>query len=251
MSAENNLRLFAQICTDSPLTDLCLGFRDKTDVGCLSLDVRRPETIMIDIIEKTNAAVPQGQRMTSLEIAQLAGKPHNDVMKAIRKMEPAWVSVNGGNFSLVDYKDAKGEMRPCYSLTKTECLYIATKFNDEARARLVLRWEQLELAERQRWMAQQTGKNIIDLRGTNAQNVIVVLTDGRMLPLPEYRPYHGPIRKLLARTAHGIIREGTEDYTLYVRISKAMCEAVDVTPREMFEHELYQLLKKMEEQIWN
>ncbi len=35
-------------------------------------------------------------------------------------------------------------MRPCYSLTKTECLYVATKFNDEARARLVLRWEQLE-----------------------------------------------------------------------------------------------------------
>ena len=34
---------------------------------------------------------------------------------------------------------------PCYQLTKTECLYIATKFNDEARARLVLRWEQLEL----------------------------------------------------------------------------------------------------------
>ena len=28
---------------------------------------------------------------------------------------------------------------PCYSLTKTECLYIATKFNDEARAKLVLR----------------------------------------------------------------------------------------------------------------
>jgi phage regulator Rha-like protein len=41
-------------------------------------------------------------------------------------------------------------MRPCYSLTKTECLYIATKFNDEARARLVLRWEELELAERKR-----------------------------------------------------------------------------------------------------
>ena len=34
---------------------------------------------------------------------------------------------------------------PCYQLTKTECLYIATKFNDEARARLVLRWEELEL----------------------------------------------------------------------------------------------------------
>ena len=39
---------------------------------------------------------------------------------------------------------------PCYSLTKTECLYIATKFNDEARAKLVLRWQQLELAEQER-----------------------------------------------------------------------------------------------------
>ena len=86
------------------------------------------------------------QRMTSLEIAQVTGKPHNDVLKAVRKMEPAWMKVNGGNFSLVDYKDSKGELRPCYTLTKTECLYVATKFNDAARARLVLRWEELEHA---------------------------------------------------------------------------------------------------------
>ena len=200
---------------------------------------------MIDIIEKTNGAVPQCQRMTSLEIAQLTGKQHKDVLKAIRNMEDAWANIAGRKFALGSYKDLNGQLRPCYSLTKTECLYIATKFNDEARARLVLRWEELEMAERQRWMAQQTGKNIIDLRGTNAQNVIVVLTNGRMLPLPEYRPYHGPIRKLLARTAHGIVREGTEDYTLYIRISKAMCEAVDVTPREMFEHEIRQLLSRI------
>ena len=82
--------------------------------------------------------------MSSLEIAKLTGKPHNDVMKAIRAMEPAWEKVNGGNFSLVEYRDKKGQLRPCYSLTKTECLYIATKFNDEARAKLVLRWEELE-----------------------------------------------------------------------------------------------------------
>ena len=84
------------------------------------------------------------QTMTSLEIAELTGKQHKDVMRAIRKMEPAWVKVNGRNFALVEYKDAKGELRPCYQLTKTECLYIATKFNDEARAKLVLRWEELE-----------------------------------------------------------------------------------------------------------
>ena len=82
--------------------------------------------------------------MTSLEIAELTGKQHKHVMEAIRKMEPAWMNVAGSNFRLGSYKDANSQLRPCYLLTKTECLYIATKFNDEARARLVLRWQELE-----------------------------------------------------------------------------------------------------------
>ena len=94
---------------------------------------------------KTNS-IYQQQTMTSLEIAELTGKQHKDVMKAIRNMEPAWLKVNGRKFALVEYKDKKGELRPCYQLTKTECLYIATKFNDEARAKLVIRWEELERA---------------------------------------------------------------------------------------------------------
>ena len=88
--------------------------------------------------------------MTSLEIAELTGKNHFDLMRAIRKMEPAWEKVNGCKFALVEYQDKKGELRPCYQLTKTECLYIATKFNDEARAKLVLRWQELELQEQKR-----------------------------------------------------------------------------------------------------
>jgi phage regulator Rha-like protein len=98
---------------------------------------------------KTNSISTQ-QTMTSLEIAELTGKNHFDLMRAIRKMEPAWEKVNGCKFALVEYQDKKGEFRPCYQLTKTECLYIATKFNDEARAKLVLRWQELELQEQQR-----------------------------------------------------------------------------------------------------
>ena len=86
--------------------------------------------------------------MSSVEIAELTGKEHKDVMRSIRNMEFAWEKINGRKFALVEYKDAKGEMRPCYSLTKTECLYVATKFNDEARAKLVLRWEELEIKSR-------------------------------------------------------------------------------------------------------
>ena len=94
---------------------------------------------MNDIIKK--------ETMTSMEIAEVTGRNHKDVLRSIREMEDAWAKVNGRKFALVEYKDLKGEMRPCYSLTKTECLYVATKFNDEARARLVLRWEELEIKE--------------------------------------------------------------------------------------------------------
>ena len=89
--------------------------------------------------------------MTSLEIAELTGKQHNDLMKAIRKMEPAWEKVQGGKFTLLQkiYQLPNGgtKLQPYYMLTKTECLYIATKFNDEARAKLVLRWQELEMEE--------------------------------------------------------------------------------------------------------
>ena len=102
------------------------------------------------------------QRMTSLEIAQLSGKQHKDVLKAIRNMESAWEKVNGRNFALVDYKDQKGELRPCYLLSKTECLYIATKFNDEARAKLVIRWQELE--EERLMEMQQPKQEIQEIR---------------------------------------------------------------------------------------
>ena len=87
------------------------------------------------------------QTMTSLQIAEITGKNHSDVMRAIRNMESAWVKVSQSNFALASYKDAQGKERPCYNLTKRECLYVATKFNDEARAKLVLRWEELETAQ--------------------------------------------------------------------------------------------------------
>ena len=43
----------------------------------------------------------------------------------------------GLNFQLGSYIDKNGQLRPYYSLKKTECLYIATKFNDEAEKQKV------------------------------------------------------------------------------------------------------------------
>ena len=125
------------------------------------------------------------QRMTSLEIAEVAGKQHCDVMRTIRNMEPAWANVCGRKFALTSrtVTQPNGGMRqePCYSLTKTECLYIATKFNDEARARLVLRWQELEMAERERQATLAQVAPLIDLsgsRGSQASIVVIMSADG-------------------------------------------------------------------------
>ena len=63
------------------------------------------------------------QRMTSLEIAQVTGKMHKDVMKAIRNMEPAWEQERGRKFALtqlrVDIPNGGYRLRPVYMPTST------------------------------------------------------------------------------------------------------------------------------------
>lgn len=82
--------------------------------------------------------------LSSLELAKVTGKPHNDLLKSIRKMEMAWEKTTGGNFALSEYTDGSGKKNIMYSLNKEECLYVATKFNDEARAKVIMRWKALE-----------------------------------------------------------------------------------------------------------
>jgi putative antirepressor len=83
-------------------------------------------------------------RMSSREIAELTGKEHKHVMRDIRNMEPAWEKVNGSKFGLIEYLDSRGRKKPEYQLNKEESLYVATKYNDETRAKLIMRWKQLE-----------------------------------------------------------------------------------------------------------
>lgn len=100
-------------------------------------------------IIKVGETINASEYMTSKEIAEVTGKEHKNVLAAIRLMEGAWGKVTGLSFKLSEYTDPTGRKLPMYKLTKTECLYIATKFNDEARAKLVIRWEELETKERQ------------------------------------------------------------------------------------------------------
>ena len=89
------------------------------------------------------------QTMSSREIAQLTGKRHSDILNAIRKMECAWENVTGRTFSLSEYTDATGRKLPEYQLDKRETLFVGSKFKDEDRAKLVVRWEKLEIEKQQ------------------------------------------------------------------------------------------------------
>ena len=135
--------------------------------------------------------------MTSLEIAELTGKQHFHVMEAIRKMEPAWEKTCKSKFRLTSrtITQPNGGTRevPCYQLTKTECLYIATKFNDEARAKLVLRWQELEMADVRRKMS-----DVRKATGRRTEFGNGKMSDVRCLPEP----------KEILRLADEIIREG-------------------------------------------
>ncbi len=92
--------------------------------------------------------ITTGANISSREIAQITGTQHKNVMRSIRKMEAAWTEVSGASFTLGSYKDNSNRNQPMYLLKKDESLFISTKFNDVVRAKLVLRWKELEGEEK-------------------------------------------------------------------------------------------------------
>ena len=83
-----------------------------------------------------------GTGMTSLEIAEVTGKQHKNVMRDIRELLEQ--GVNQLNFEPVEYTDKKGEKRPCYRLTPKGCLILASGYNALLREKIINRLETLE-----------------------------------------------------------------------------------------------------------
>ena len=106
------------------------------------------KTRIIKNTELKNEPSAHKRTMSSVDIAEMTGKRHSDVMRSIRAMELTWIKISERKFASASYKDEQGKPRPMYLLDYRECMYIATKFNDEARAKLILRWDELEKEDR-------------------------------------------------------------------------------------------------------
>ena len=61
---------------------------------------------------------------TSIHVAEYFGKEHSKVLRAIRMLDCS-IDFNQANFGLVTYKDAKGEQRPMYYLTRDGFTFLA------------------------------------------------------------------------------------------------------------------------------
>lgn len=80
--------------------------------------------------------------VTSLQIAEITGKRHADIMRDIRNLLEQGVTER--NFALSEYKDVTGRTLPCYYLTKKGCLILASGYDAKLREKIIDRWEELE-----------------------------------------------------------------------------------------------------------
>lgn len=79
---------------------------------------------------KPHVVLLEGQVWTtSIVVAQHFGKNHRDVLRAIQNtIEDLPEDFHQRNFALVEYRDAKGELRPMYRMTRDGFSLIAMSF---------------------------------------------------------------------------------------------------------------------------
>ena len=84
--------------------------------------------------------------MSSLEIAELTGKDHRNVMRDIRNMLNL-LDIQSAQFG-ADYKDSKGRTYQCYNLPKDETLCLVSGYSPQMRMAIIKRWQELEEANK-------------------------------------------------------------------------------------------------------
>jgi phage regulator Rha-like protein len=96
-------------------------------------------------IVPTLARLRENLTMTSLEIAELTGKRHRDVLRDIRKMFED-LEISGAQFCAV-YTNQQLMEQPMFKLPEREVYILMSGYNIKLRTAIIDRWMQLE-AER-------------------------------------------------------------------------------------------------------
>lgn len=180
------------------------------------------------------------ETMTSLEIAEVTGKQHSNVMRDIRVMvdnvkgqfiselakdyhrgdrnQYKYLSDNTQNvlldfcfsknsdsrYSIEEstYTDTQGKTRSMYVLNKKACYLLASGYDVVLRAKIIDRWEELEIKEQQGLSSDSFDRKlkaaswVADFLNMSAVSKLILakaVTSEFNLPLPEYVPSEGVV----------------------------------------------------------
>lgn len=107
--------------------------------------------------------------MSSVEIAELTGKEHYNVIRDIRTLLEQGVAAL--NFEASTYKDANQRNRPCFNLTKKGCLILASGYDAKLREKIIDRWEELETQSRQNLQVPSSFSEALMLAARQAEEI--------------------------------------------------------------------------------
>ena len=90
------------------------------------------------------------ETMSSIEIAELTGKEHKNVMRDIRTLLDQGVQELNfePSFIIRDLPNGGSKQDPCFNLTKKGCLILASGYDAKLREKIINRWEELEIEKR-------------------------------------------------------------------------------------------------------
>lgn len=83
--------------------------------------------------------------MTSLDIAELTGKEHKNVMRDIRnEIQELGEEISQLIFEQSEYTNERGKKYPCYKIGKEGAMQLALKYDAKTRYKVIKRIEMLE-----------------------------------------------------------------------------------------------------------
>lgn len=137
--------------------------------------------------------------MSSLEIAEVTGKEHKNVMRDIQTLLRQ--GVDKLNFERISYKDSMNRVRDAYQLTYKGVLILASGYNPVLREKIINRWEELETGKDEPKFSQQSPSQpklsdkiqaakflakFLNLNDASKLQIAKTIADPLGLPTPDY-----------------------------------------------------------------
>lgn len=113
--------------------------------------------------------VAQSQTMSSLQIAELTGKRHDSILRDIRNLLEQGVDAH--NFVETFYTDKSNRSKPCYQLSKTGCLILASGYNAVLREKIINRWIELETANAKQYQVPTSFREALLLAAAQQEQI--------------------------------------------------------------------------------